>query len=71
MSAEPSFEQAHAQLDEIVKRLESGDVALDEALDLWRRGEELYRLCLERLTAAEGRVDELEAERDDNRPGTL
>jgi len=71
VSDEPRFEEAHAQLDAIVARLESGDVPLDEALDLWRRGEELYRLCVELLTAAEGRVEELETGPDDNRPGTL
>jgi exodeoxyribonuclease VII small subunit len=71
VTVEPTFEEALARLDEIVRRLESGDVALDEALDLWREGEELHRLCLERLTAAEGRVEELEAEQDDNGSGTL
>jgi exodeoxyribonuclease VII small subunit len=78
VSDEPTFEQAHAELDEIVRRLEAGEVPLDEALELWRRGEELYRLCRERLTAAEARIDELES-RDgaepssqvDARPGTL
>ena len=33
--------------------------ALDEAIALWERGEELYRFCLERLDAAQGRVEEL------------
>ncbi len=44
---------------------------LDEALDLWRQGEDLHRLCLERLAAAAGRIDELETAADDNQPGTL
>ena len=56
---EPSFEQLQAELEQIVGRLERGDVAVDEALELWRRGEELLRLCRERLAAAEGRVEEL------------
>ncbi|HEU0336855.1 MAG TPA: exodeoxyribonuclease VII small subunit [Gaiellaceae bacterium] len=64
MSAEPaelSFEAAQQELERIVARLERGDVAVDEALALWRRGEELYRLCLARLDAAAGHVEELAA----------
>jgi exodeoxyribonuclease VII small subunit len=61
VSAEPSFEAAQHELEQIVARLERGDVAVDEALALWRRGEELYRLCLARLDAAAGRVEELAA----------
>jgi exodeoxyribonuclease VII small subunit len=70
VSDEPSFERAHTELTEIVRRLEAGEVPLDEALELWQRGEELYQLCLERLTAAEGRIDELESQVD-AQPGTL
>ena len=53
------FEQLQAELEQIVGRLERGDVPVDEALELWRRGEELLRLCRERLANAEGRVEEL------------
>jgi exodeoxyribonuclease VII small subunit len=56
---EPTFEQAQKELEQIVARLERGDVAVDEALALWRRGEELYRLCLAKLDLAAGRVEEL------------
>ena len=58
-SSEPTFEEAQKELESIVQRLESGDVPLDEALTLWERGEELYRTCLGRLDAAQGRIDEL------------
>ncbi len=54
-----TFEQAHRELEEIVQRLESGEAPLDEAVKLWQRGEELYRLCKERLDAAEGKIEEL------------
>jgi exodeoxyribonuclease VII small subunit len=57
--SEPTFEQAQRELEEIVHRLESGDVPLDEALKLWERGEQLYRLCRERLDSAEGKIEEL------------
>jgi len=59
MADEPTFEKAQRELEEIVHRLESGEASLDEALRLWQRGEELYRLCRERLDAAEGRIEEL------------
>ncbi len=56
---QPSFEQAKKELERIVERLERGDVDLDETLALWQRGEELYRLCRERLDGAQGRIEEL------------
>ena len=59
MTEEPTFEAAQKELEKIVERLERGDVALDEAIALWERGEELYRVCRSRLDAAHGRIDEL------------
>ncbi len=59
MSDEQTFEQAQRELDEIVGRLERGDVPIDDAIALWRRGEELYRSCVALLDAAEGRIEEL------------
>jgi exodeoxyribonuclease VII small subunit len=71
ISAEPSFEEARTELEEIVARLERGDVAVDQALELWRRGEELYRLCLAKLDVVAGRVEELAAgSGDDNAAAT-
>jgi exodeoxyribonuclease VII small subunit len=68
---EPSFEEAYGQLEEIVTRLERGDVTLDEALELWRRGESVYRICVERLAAAESRIEALGPRSDDNSGETL
>jgi len=59
MSAEPSFEEAQRELESIVQRLEGGDASLDEAITLWERGEELYKLCAARLDSAQGRIEEL------------
>ncbi len=59
MSDPPPFEEAQKELEEIVRRLEGGDAGLDEAIKLWERGEELYRLCQGRLDAAQGRIEEL------------
>ena len=59
MSEDRSFEELQRELDDVVQRLERGDVPLDEALALWQRGEELYRACVERLDRAELRIEEL------------
>ena len=61
MTEERSFEELQRELDDVVQRLERGDVPLDEALALWQRGEELYRACVERLDRAELRIEELRA----------
>jgi exodeoxyribonuclease VII small subunit len=57
--SEKTFEELQRELDELVARLERGDVPLDEALALWERGEALYRACAERLDRAELRIEEL------------
>jgi exodeoxyribonuclease VII small subunit len=54
-----SFEQAQKELEQIVERLERGEAELDEAIRLWERGEELYKLCVGRLDAAQGKIEEL------------
>ena len=56
---EPTFEAAQRELEEIVQRLETGQASLDEAIALWERGEELYRLCAGQLDAAHGKIEEL------------
>ena len=66
--SEPSFEDAQRELERIVERLERGDAPLDEAISLWERGEELYRLCRGRLDAAQGRIEELARRADTARP---
>jgi exodeoxyribonuclease VII small subunit len=48
------------ELEDVVARLERGDVAVDEAIALFRSGEELYRACVARLEAAELRIEQLE-----------
>jgi exodeoxyribonuclease VII small subunit len=57
--SEQSFEEAQAELEQIVERLERGDVGLEELTKLWERGEQLYRRCAERLTDAQGKIEEL------------
>lgn len=54
-----SFEDALRALESIVRRLESGDVPLDESISLYAQGEELRKRCAERLAAAEARIAKL------------
>lgn len=72
MSGERSFEELQRELEEIVTRLERGDVPVDEAIALFRRGEEVYKTCVERLQGAELQVEELtprDRERDTGHSG--
>ena len=55
----PSFEELQKELEDIVARLERGDVAVDDAIALFRRGEDLYKTCVARLQGAELRIVEL------------
>lgn len=52
----PKFEQALNALEERVRKLESGEIDLDEALELFEEGVGLARTCHEHLEAAEERV---------------
>lgn len=40
-------------------QLEGGQAGLEDALTLWRRGQELLRVCTEKLDAAQGAIEEL------------
>ena len=53
-----SYEQARAELREIVQALESGGQPLEESLALWQRGEELAAICQQWLQGARSRLDE-------------
>ena len=59
MTAEPTFEQAQRELEQIVQRLERGEAPLDDAIALWERGDELYRFCVGKLDAAQGKIESL------------
>jgi exodeoxyribonuclease VII small subunit len=65
---ERTFEAAQRELEGIVERLERGDADLDEAIKLWERGEELYKLCVGRLDAAQGKIEELARRVESTRP---
>lgn len=54
-----SFEEAYAQLAEIVAQLEAGDLSLDESVTLYARGQALATYCGTVLDAAELRVQQI------------
>jgi exodeoxyribonuclease VII small subunit len=55
--AEEKFEEALEKLEEIVKKMESGDLTLDESLKAFEEGIRLSRLCAQKIDEAERRVE--------------
>ena len=56
---EKQFEDAMKELEDIVKRLESGDLSLEESLKIFEEGIALSRYCFKKLEEAEKRVSNL------------
>ena len=54
---ELSYEDARAELVEVVRRLETGGTSLEESLALWERGEALATICQGWLDGARARLD--------------
>lgn len=54
-----NFEQAMAELEKVVRALESGNVALEESIALYERGAALKAHCEAKLKAAEEKVDQI------------
>lgn len=65
-----SFEDALKRLEEIVRRLESGEAPLDEAIDLYNEGDRLKRQCEARLAAAQARIEQIQFGPDGTPSGT-
>jgi len=59
-----TFEAALAELEEIVRRMEGGDVSLDESLRLYARGTFLISHCQQRLDTAEKQIEQLTRGKD-------
>lgn len=57
MNEEVSFEQAMQRLEEIVGKLEEGDVPLEKAIEYFQRGMELSKLCHDKLQHVEKQMD--------------
>ena len=58
---EMSFEDALRALEDVVRKLESGEAKLDESIDLYERGEKLRQHCQARLDAAQERIEKIVA----------
>jgi exodeoxyribonuclease VII small subunit len=55
-SSPPDFEQALAELETLVEKMEQGDLSLEESLQSFERGIQLTRNCQQALQAAEQKV---------------
>jgi len=53
----PSFEASLADLEKVVKELESGELTLERSLELFERGTALSAVCRKQLEEAESRVE--------------
>ena len=60
---ELSYEKARDELTDVVRRLESGGLTLEESLTLWQRGERLAGICEEWLEGARAKLAAAMAER--------
>lgn len=65
-----SFEEALKELERIVSRLESGEAQLQEAIDLYERGDQLRRQCAARLDSAQARIEAIRTDADGRAAGT-
>lgn len=65
-----TFEDALRALEDVVRKLESGEVPLDDSISLYERGEALRRHCQARLDAAQARIERIVAGPDGVATGT-
>lgn len=66
-----TFEDALRALEDVVRRLESGEVPLDESIALYERGEALRAHCQARLDAAQARIEKIVAGPDGRAASTV
>ncbi len=67
---EMNFEDALRALEEVVRKLESGEAPLDDSISLYERGEQLRKHCQTRLDAAQARIEMIVAGPDGKVAGT-
>ncbi|GAA0942106.1 hypothetical protein GCM10009560_54510 [Nonomuraea longicatena] len=61
----PSYEQAREELTDVVRRLETGGLTLEQSIELWERGEKLAAVCEEWLQGARVKLAAAMARRTD------
>lgn len=59
-----TFEEAFAELEQIVRRLEEGQLALEDSLELFERGRALAAACSQQLDEAELKIEQATTEGD-------
>jgi len=64
-----TFDEAVAQLEVIIEKVESGEIGLEQALSEYERGVKLIRRCRAILSQAEQRIEELTGQADDQTAG--
>jgi len=64
--AEKSFEEGLQKLEEIVSRLENGDIPLEESINIFKEGVELTKFCKEKLNEAETQLKKLVKDENGN-----
>ena len=69
--SELSFEAALKRLEEIVRKLESGEASLDESIELYAEGDRLKQQCEARLQSAQARIEKIQIGRDGSPSGTI
>lgn len=65
-----SFEEALKALEEIVSKLESGDISLEDSIEVYTRGTYLKRHCEEKLKAAQAKIEKITLDQSGKPSGT-
>lgn len=68
MTKEQTFRQAMNDLEQIVQKLERGEVELEEAIELYKKGMELSQFCHEKLQNAEEQLISIVNENGETEP---
>lgn len=66
MKVKKNFEESMSELEKIVNKLEVGDLSLDESLEQFTKGIELYRYCNKVLNDVEGKIKVILKDDDNN-----
>ncbi len=65
---EPAFEEAMKKLEQIVMKMEKGDLTLEENIKFFEEGNKLAKLCAAQLEQAEKKVEVLLGKKSDGEP---
>ena len=68
MEKQQPFADAMSELEEIVRKLELGDVPLEEAIDLYKKGMELSHYCHQKLSNAENQLISIVNDQGEKQP---